>query len=1239
MNKFVIGLIVIALMTCNLAQAAPVLYRGEMVVRKVSGKACKTEDIGKVRKMELVFDRGTDGTLNGYFTGEMMTGRISGRDTVQLTVFYPFADKELAEGHTLSLHIVGSSVTGSLQEKHLADTVDNCNFDDAELNLSISPNDAVLFLRKAEAGFSAVAVREQGMVLYRQKKYAEAIPLYEKALAMREEAEGKTAEAVSRYLNGLVRVYGNAGRFDDAQNLLTEGLKRFPDGDAHKAMAETRDWLNNLAEAKAADRFFEQAQELEKKYYYAEAIPLYLKALEIDRRIRTKDAAAGLMRLANCCKEQQQWQQAEAYYQELITIIEKEYGKESKELATSLNNLAGLYQSMGQYSRAEPLYLRALGISEKANGPEHPATGIRLNNLAGLYDSLGQYSRAEPLYVRALAISEKANGPEHPATGTHLNNLAGLYQSMGQYSRAEPLYLRALANSEKVEGPEHLFTGIKLNNLAELYRCMGQYSRAEPLYLRALAISEKANGPEHPATGTHLNNLASLYKTLGQHSRAEPLNLRALAISEKTNGPEHPSTGTKLNNLAELYRYMGQFSRAEPLYLRALAISEKAEGPEHPSTGSRLNNLAGLFISMGQYSRAEPLYVRALAISEKAEGPEHPSTGTHLNNLAGLYESMGQYSRAEPLNVRALAIASKAGDPELLYTAQGNFSFLLEKQNHPEAAIFFAKQSVNTIQGLRQNVADLGKDPLKSFDDTVEGAYRHLSRLLVAQGRLPEAERVLELLKEQEQFQFVRRNTTVATTPGRAPMTSFETTQDRLLQEAGAPLAALSSELSALQEKKLRTPEEEQSITQLTAQIKSAGKAFEQALHKVIAALSATRADKVVEVKEAQGLQDTLRELGEGTVALYTVADKQGYSVILTTPDYRRAYSSSITATVLAEKISTYRSLLTNPNLDPRPLGKELLDIILPADARKELAQANATTLMWHLDGPLRYLPLAALYDGSHYLVELYRISLFTSASYPNIKDQPKATWKGLGLGVSESRTVVDKSFTALSSVPSELNAVIRQDNNKGVIPGQQYLNNDFTWETMQQSLKKKGTYPLVHIASHFSLEPGNDTQSFLLPGKGDPITLALISQQNNLFGGVDLVTLSACETAYSGGKNADGKEVDGLSVLAQRQGAKAVIATLWPVADASTALLMQQFYKLREEQKLSKGEALRQAQLTLLNGKVRGTTEDQKRAAKISLGTKGKPNAAAQPFTYNSEKPYAHPYYWAPFILMGNWK
>ena len=126
---------------------------------------------------------------------------------------------------------------------------------------------------------------------------------------------------------------------------------------------------------------------------------------------------------------------------------------------------------------------------------------------------------------------------------------------------------------------------------------------------------------------------------------------------------------------------------------------------------------------------------------------------------------------------------------------------------------------------------------------------------------------------------------------------------------------------------------------------------------------------------------------------------------------------------------------------------------------------------------------------------------------------------------------------------------------------------------------------------------------SFLLIGDGSHLSLSDIKRLPNMFAGVDLLTLSACHSA-TGGIAADGREVEGFAVLAQRQGAKAVIATLWNVADDSTPILMEEFYGLQEPGKdRNKAEALRLAQLSLLKG----------------VQT-------------------AHPFFWAPFVLYGNW-
>jgi CHAT domain-containing protein len=195
-------------------------------------------------------------------------------------------------------------------------------------------------------------------------------------------------------------------------------------------------------------------------------------------------------------------------------------------------------------------------------------------------------------------------------------------------------------------------------------------------------------------------------------------------------------------------------------------------------------------------------------------------------------------------------------------------------------------------------------------------------------------------------------------------------------------------------------------------------------------------------------------------------------------------------------------------------------------------------------------------------------------------------------------------------------------------------LDDAFTEETFRAALRQR--FPVVHIASHFAVQPGNETDSFLLLGDGGRLSLAKIKTAVNLFGGVELLTLSACDTA-TGGTGTDGKEVESFAVLAQRQGAKAVMASLWPVADASTKQLMQSFYRIRNSQSgMLKAEALRRAQVSLLRGEAgelvgaierRGLlTTSTQRSGDASTSTGGKTN-------------FAHPFFWAPFILIGNWR
>ena len=208
------------------------------------------------------------------------------------------------------------------------------------------------------------------------------------------------------------------------------------------------------------------------------------------------------------------------------------------------------------------------------------------------------------------------------------------------------------------------------------------------------------------------------------------------------------------------------------------------------------------------------------------------------------------------------------------------------------------------------------------------------------------------------------------------------------------------------------------------------------------------------------------------------------------------------------------------------------------------------------------------------------------------------------------------------------------------MLPGRIHLDEAFTDTALRTALHER--YPVVHIASHFQLHPGDDTASFLLLGDGSHLPLAQLKTWPQPFQGVELLTLSACNTAV-GSAGAVGTEVEGLAVLAQRQGAKAVVATLWAVADTSTQALMQTFYRLREGQPgLPKVEALRQAQLALLRGagpSQAATPMGSTRGLVVHESTRSGPEGTLPPFVPAPQAPYAHPAYWAPFVLIGNWR
>ncbi|TNF90535.1 MAG: CHAT domain-containing protein, partial [Gammaproteobacteria bacterium] len=295
-----------------------------------------------------------------------------------------------------------------------------------------------------------------------------------------------------------------------------------------------------------------------------------------------------------------------------------------------------------------------------------------------------------------------------------------------------------------------------------------------------------------------------------------------------------------------------------------------------------------------------------------------------------------------------------------------------------------------------------------------------------------------------------------------------------------------------------------------------------------------------------------------------------------------------------------------------------------------DLTAAGARTLMLYLDGPLRYIPMAALYDGERFLIERYALVVFTEAAGDSGHRQSGDPWRLAGLGSSRAY----EGFSALPAVPRELEGIVQQNDadTDGVLPGVIYLDDEFTRKAVDTVFA--GQFPVIHIASHFAFRSGADINSYLLLGDGSHLTLADVRTSGYELDAVQMVTLSACETAV-GDLSADGREVEGLGTLLQRQGAQAVLATLWPVADRSTGSFMQSLYRQRANHGLSKAEALRQVQLRFLSKEINQFTRGTEARGETVTGWS---DSSIDKANESPASDWSHPYYWAPFILMGNW-
>jgi CHAT domain-containing protein/tetratricopeptide (TPR) repeat protein len=279
-------------------------------------------------------------------------------------------------------------------------------------------------------------------------------------------------------LRGQVSQLHSQGKYAEAIPIAQRyvALARQKHGEEHTEYATAIAWLGFVYKAQGR---------------YAEAEPLYKRCLAIREKTLGPDhpeVGSALNNLAALYRAQGRALEAVSLYERALAIAEKAFGPHHPEVGVLLNNLAELFFAHGLLSEAEPLYKRDLAITEKALGPNHPDVATSLDNLAGVFRAQGRYADAELLLNRSFAIREKVLGPDHPAVALVLNNLAGLYRTQSRYAEAGPLFMRSLTMREKALGADHPDVGQSLSNLAELYFLQSDWRRASDFWRRSTGI-------------------------------------------------------------------------------------------------------------------------------------------------------------------------------------------------------------------------------------------------------------------------------------------------------------------------------------------------------------------------------------------------------------------------------------------------------------------------------------------------------------------------------------------------------------------------------------------------------------------------------------------------------------------------------------------------------------------------------------------------------------------------------
>ena len=578
--------------------------------------------------------------------------------------------------------------------------------------------------------------------------------------------------------------------------------------------------------------------------------------------------------------------------------------------------------------------------------------------------------------------------------------------------------------------------------------------------------------------------------------------------------------------------------------------------------------------------------------------PSHQGIYAKINYTRSL-NRLGQQDKIEPILTTALtqarAIADRIGESYVL----GYLGEYYGQQGQTKTAIAYTNQALITAQG--QNVAN----------DVREVTYlwqSQLGQLLEATNQLPEA--ISAYTSAYQTLQSLRTDLNA----------NNQVVQFDFRQEVKPVYLRLANLL--LQSDRLQASKS----WQLVATGNNGNRNLELA-RQVIESLQLAELDNFFQDPCSQTAEETITidQIDPQAAVIYPIILRDRLEVILSVAGQPlQQFTTLVPEATVNRTINLLYDNLYNQSVDESAVNifsttpvdpeeiKQNMQTLLPIlqqihswliePLAADLTNAGVKTLVFVLNGQLQNVPLAALYDGKQYLLEKYGVALAPSLQLLDLETMPREQIKVLAAGLSQQVEIKGNIFPSLVNVPQELKQI------QQVFPeSRQLLNGEFTTEKIQQQLQ--ADFSVLHLATHgvFSSDP---KETFIVTGDNQIVDLNTLS---NLLNSGDrhpeLIVLSACDTATG-----DERAILGLAGVTVRSGSS-TIATLWSVEDASTAQLMSQFYQEFANSNTQKVAALQKAQLSLMNSLQNNPT-----------------------ISTLQDLP-AHPYYWAPYVLVGNWQ